>query len=455
MRRSESWPQFFVLSTEKEESGECQPGIPQNSDCLDHKEVDYDQLTSQVANYEVHCNELQDKVEQLEMENQYLNKEITSLKEGSMASLERVKFLEHECDLERVRVRDLECVIADLQKDYEDAENDKRNVSEELTTHKTNIRELQCSKKNLEGQVQQLQESTEWRRMEKDRVRDLVWETNLLKAQLHNMEQQFQAMEKDAQEAALTQKENHEMQVQISEMVQQNIKLKRQLNDITQRKDHLEQLNQVLQDEMETLKMEGSCSRESPSARIHAILQEDGVVLDEGEGDHIYDYAYSGDEDDEILPTVSHLARTPPAISLADEVRFSIFGSPTEYEDKEGQPIEPMGKSTDALEEYIHLTAAAVKIRFHMVPIPSGDLIKRAYAHPFYRMHDELTKYMEEKRKEQECSPQKPEQDVHQEQETASVSKEQDDQNPATKPNNQPSVFNKVRNLFRPKLRSG
>merc|ERR1712048_638481 len=103
--------------------------------------------------------------------------------------------------------------------------------------------------------------------------------------------------------------------------------------------------------------------------------------------------------------------------------------------DKEGQPVEPMGKSTDALEEYIHMTAAAVKIRFNMVPIPTSDLIKRASAHPFYRMHDELTRYMEEKRKEQESSPQKPEQDAHQEQESASMSKEQDEQNPSTKPN--------------------
>jgi len=459
MRRSESWPQLFVLSVEKEESGECQPGTPQNSDCLAHKEVNYDQLTSQVANYEVHCNELTDRVEQLEMENQYLNKEITSLKEGSIASLERVKFLEHECDLERLRVRDLECVIADLEKDYEDVENDKRNVSVELSTQKTSIRDLQLSKKNLEGQVQQLQESTEWRRMEQDRVRDLVEETNLLKAQLHSMEQQLRAMEKDAWEATLIQKENHEMQVQISEMVQQNIKLKRQLNDITQRKDHFELRNQMLQNEIETLKIGSSCSRESPSPHVQSILQEDGVVVDDGEGDHIYDYTYSGDDDDndnefrmQILPVVSHLARTPPAISLADEVGFSIYGSPTELEDKEEQQY---GKSTDALEEYIHLTAAAVKIRFHMVPIPSGTLIKRAHAHPFYRMHDELTKYMEEKLKEQESLPQKPEQDVHQEQQSASISNESIEQNPATKPNTQPSVFNKVRNLFRPKVTSG
>jgi len=326
---------------------------------------------------------------------------------------------------------------------------------------KTSFRQLEFSKKNLEGQVQQLQESTEWRRMEQNRVQDLVQETNLLKAQLQDMEQQLQAMEKNAREATLLQKENHEMQVQISEMVQQNIKLKRQLSEVTLSKDHLEQHNQVLQDEMQTLKMEGSCSRESSSPHIHCILQEDGVVVDEGdevnegEEDHTRDYTYNCDDTEftmQILPPESHLARTPPAISLADEVGFTIYGAHTEFEDK---PEQSAAKASDALEEYIHLTAAAVKIRFHMVPISSEKLIKRAHEHPFYRMHDELTKYMEEKLKEQGSSPQKPEQDVHQEQDLVCVDKEQDEQNPATKLNSQPSVFNKVRNLFRPKLTSG
>jgi len=461
MRRSESWPQIFVLPVEKEHSGECQLGTQCNSDFSTNKEADYEQLTCQVANYEVHCNELTERVEQIEMENEYLNKEIASLKEENIASTERVKFLEHECDQERLRVKELECVIADLQKDYEEVENDKRNVSKELSTQKTRVMALQSSKKNLEGQVQQLQESTEWRQMEQNRIRDLVQETNLLKSQLQDMEQQLQTMEKHARDATLLEKENHEMQVQISEMVQQNIKQKRQLDKLIQNKDYLEQHNHELQEEMQTLKMEGSCSRESSSPHIHRTLQEQGVVEEEGEeavegeGDHTFDYTCNGDDNEvrmQILSTESHLARTPPALSLADEVRFSIYGAHAEFED---MPVQPTAKSSDALEEYIHLTAAAVKIRFHMVPISSEKLIKRVHGYPFYRMHDELTKYMEEKLNEQQSLLEKPEQNVHQQQDLVCMRKEQDEQNPATKMNKQPSVFNKVRNLFRPKATSG
>merc|ERR1711920_983415 len=215
--------------------------------------------------------------------------------------------------------------------------------------------------------------------------------------------------------------------------------------------DHLEQHNKALQDEMQTLKMEGSCSRESSSPHIHCILQDNEVVVDEGdevgegEEDHICDYTYNGNDNEftmEILPAESHLARTPPAISLLDEVGFSIYGAHTEFEDKIAQPTAD-AKSSDALEEYIHLTAAAVKIRFCMVPISSEKLIKRAHAHPFYRMHEELTKYMEEKLHEQGSTPQIPDQDFHQEKDVTCISKEQDEQNSATKLNTQPSVFNK------------
>merc|ERR1719285_1628092 len=130
------------------------------------------------------------------------------------------------------------------------------------------------------------------------------------------MEHQLQAMEKDARGATLFEKENYEMQVQISDMVQQNIKLKRQLNKLTQSKDYLEKHNQVLQEEMQTLKMEGSCSQESSSPHIHCssldgVLVDEGEEVLEGEGDHIYDYTYNGDDDEfrqQIFLTESRLA---------------------------------------------------------------------------------------------------------------------------------------------------
>jgi myosin heavy subunit len=455
MRRSESWPQLFDLSIEKEGNVEHDPETQEAYDSLAEKENECSELQIEVANYETHCNELTLKVEQMEMENQFLTKENASLKEENSARLERLKLLEHQCSQESLHVKELECIITELKENYDEVENDKRIVCEQLSTQRTSFVELQYSNKNLEGQVQQLQESTEWRQMEQSRVQELVKENKLLKAQLQDMEQHLTAMEKEAQDTQLISKENNEMQLQISKMVQQNVHLRRQMSDVTQTKELLEKLNQVLQDEMETMRMESSNSNEPHPPQVHCIQQYVHEVEDELEENqaHIGEDTYFDDGcvdrgcKMQILPTETHLARTPPAISLADEIEFSMYSAHALCEDKVAQPVS---NSSDALQEYVHLTAAAVKIRFHMVPISSEKLIKLASEHPFYRMHEELTKYMEGKLQKQEASPQKPLQDDHQKQESDSRNKVGDQHCNASALNTQPSVFNKVRNLFRP-----
>jgi len=450
MQRCGSWPQLFVLTAEKEDIVEVDQDSKNAFDSLLQKEAECDELQNEVANYEIQFNDLANRAEQIEMENQFLNKENLRLKDESIASSERIKFLEQEWNQERLQVRELECVIADLQKNYEKVETDKRNMSEELSTQNTSFAELQYSKKNLEAQVQQLQESTEWRRKENERVRELVEESDHLRAQLQEMEQYLQVKEKDARDAELLKKENHEMEIQICQMVQENVQLRRQLNDITQTKDNLEQKNNVLHEEMEILKMESSCSRESSPRHIHCIQQED-VEVEADQEDHTVDYTYDEDDDNDdkfkmqILPLENNLTRTPPAFSLAEEVQFSIYDVQSPGEDKVEQPPS---KSCDALEEYIHLTASAVKIRFNMLPITKDELIKLAKEHAFSKMHDELTKYMKKKLREQESSPNKQEQDDDQKQELASVEKVEDQLSSAPPLNTQPSVFKKVRNLF-------
>jgi len=453
MQRCGSWPQLFVLPAEKKGIGECNPDVQHALDALLQKEADCEELKNEVAYYEINYNDLGNRAEQLEMDKQFLIKENESLKEENRTSSERIKILEQEWNKQRLQVSELECFISNLQKNYEQVENDKRTVSEELSTQRSNFAQLQFSKKDLEGQVQQLQESTEWRRKERDRVRKLVKESDLLRAQLQEMEQHFCTKEQEARDVELLHKENHEMELQIGQMVQQNIQLRRQLKDVTQTKDHLERDNIVLREEMETLKMESSCSRDSSSPHVQCVQQEEEDL----EEDHIGNDTF-GDDDDyvnefkmQILPSEDHLARTPPAISLAEEVQFSVYDAHSPGEDK---MEESAANSSDALEEYIHLTAAAVKIRFHMVPISSDKLIKRAKDHPFYKMHDELVEYMKKKFQEQESAANKNEQDYHQEQEELfSIKKEEEEEQQCPEPpfTTQPSVFNKVRNLFRPR----
>ena len=53
-------------------------------------------------------------------------------------------------------------------------------------------------------------------------------------------------------------------------------------------------------------------------------------------------------------------------------------------------------RKSDALEEYLHLTASAVKINYPSVDVSAAELIEKARKLPFYRVHDALTRYMME-----------------------------------------------------------
>ncbi len=51
----------------------------------------------------------------------------------------------------------------------------------------------------------------------------------------------------------------------------------------------------------------------------------------------------------------------------------------------------------DALQEYIHLSASAVKINFPSVRISQDELIKMVENVPFYRVHEKLCRFMMER----------------------------------------------------------
>jgi len=264
---------------------------------------------------------------------------------------------------------------------------------------------LESSKKDLEGKVQDLQASTEWRREEDDRVREILQENDLLRDELQEMQHHLLVKENEVKNVQLLWAENHEMEIQISQMVQQNIHLKRQLNEVTQTKECFEQHNEALRDELQNMKMRSrDCREVTPS--IQCVLKDLDLENNQSDDDDdLHDTAPNDEDTDsdvseensvgKIIPVVNNPARTPPPVSLAEEFAFSVCNPQPLIEDKDEV------NSNDALDEYLRLTAAAVKIRFHMVPIGCDELIHRAKNFPFYRAHDELTLYMQNKLQEQ------------------------------------------------------
>jgi len=395
MRRSRSLPIISNFKEVEDENRECSSETPGVVDTLLQKET---------QDCQFQYRELMARIDQMEKENQWLITENTGLNEECRLNAERMKMLERERNAQHLQIRELECFLTDLQNVYEKAEKEKRTVTEELSRQRNGFIELECSKKDLEGQVQDLQASTEWRREEDDRVRKILQEHDLLRGELQEMHHHLLVKENELRNFQMLEAENHEMEIQISQMVQQIIQLRRQFNEVTQTKECLEQHNEALRDEMQNLKMESRDSTEV-TPTIQCVLQD----LDHDDNwsgdDDLHDVA-PNDEDansdvseinniGKIIPAGNNPARTPPPVSLAEEFAFSVCNPQPLIEDKDEV------NSNDALDEYLRLTAAAVKIRFHMVPIGCDELIHRAKNFPFYRAHDELTLYMQNKLQEQ------------------------------------------------------
>eukprot|EP01083_Nonionella_stella_P171578 586339_1 len=65
----------------------------------------------------------------------------------------------------------------------------------------------------------------------------------------------------------------------------------------------------------------------------------------------------------------------------------------TPYKSKK-RSFQRVHRKTDALDEYLHLTASAVKINYPTVNATSQELIQMVRSMPFYQAHDHLNRYM-------------------------------------------------------------
>jgi len=165
------------------------------------------------------------------------------------------------------------------------------------------------------------------------------------------LEQQL-GVKKDIKEVELLRIENKEIQTQICELVQENVALTRQIGEMQQCIERWEQHNFELEGEMERMK------DDSVNSRI----------------------GWSADK---------NLSGTPSPVCLEAEINEM-------YKRPHIKALQYI-KTHDALEEYIHLSAAAVKICFPNVWVSSKELIQKAKSVPFYRVHEILTRFLMDK----------------------------------------------------------
>jgi len=368
--------------------------------------------------------ELIDRFEQIETKNQLLTKENESLKEQRKASSELLKFLEREWSQHKQQTRKLDRYIAQLEKNHEELENENRTLSEELSKWRSGTAEKPCSKTNAIGEPQKVKESAEKQLVEDDRIGELMKESNLLRAQLQEMEYELQSKEADARDAQQLRVENQEMQVQISNMVQRNIHLSRQLKNLTIAGDSRGYHKLAAQEKVVNLHIVNNFTRESSAPPIsHCRARTcESFLFEEDQNGHDPQLEANGQSTEEHSPSSgTQPAKVQKAVQASEEFEFPAFNSQSKLKHNENQ--QSISFPSDALDEYLHLTAAAVKISFSKVPIASDELIQKAEKLPFYRVHDELTRYMEKKLREQQIPLNKPEQDCNQKQEPLSKKK--------------------------------
>jgi len=340
MQRSRSWPQLANLE-ETVDRSLCGPDKIMGL------------LQEKLSNWGIQSNSWDTELQLLEEEHNNLRVQNFNLLQKNRTYSEEVLLLESERDEFRLQVEELQSHVAALQKDLRQADREKKIVSEELKMQQEAFIDIESSKKELEKQLILSREALTLQRdeIENNFIHEAFMESDYLRQQLQTMERQLE-VKKDAKEVQMLRIENKEIQAQIGELIRENVALTRQLGEIRQLVDRQEQQNLELQVELDKMKIS--------SINCTTAWSEDKM-----------------------------LACTPEPICLADEVN-EVLNEPCT---QTPQDI----KVQDALEEYIRLSAAAVKICYPNVWVSCKELIKTAKTVPFYRVHEVLSRLMMER----------------------------------------------------------
>jgi len=366
--------------------------------------------------------DLEAQLQRLWEERENLNSQNFNLRQESSSKSARISILEDERNWLRMQVGELQAVLERLQKDFEHVKRENRVIADNMAMQEQALTDIGFSKQQLERQMDTLRKRAAEQTLEvKNKVMlDTRKETDCLKHRLENIGQQLRASKEDAKELNGMRIENKQMQTQISELVQQNIGLVRQLSEVKQWADTKEQHNLELRNEIENMKDELRYTSRELSPSRQPLSQ-------------------TCNSDLELLPANSKPSERLRSMTLAEEIEhLSVTASTKPLEEDSPENHREEETSQDALEEFIHLTAAAVKICFPDVLVSSQDLIKKARKVPFYRVHDVLSKFMMKRLQKQHG--------MRQEHLKRIIMKEEQ---PTAHPIQQPSMLAKVRVFLR------
>jgi len=346
--------------------------------------LDFDNLRNKATDdYELQCRALKINLQQLESDKQQLINRIDNLSADKQELMNRIDNLSQvnksyweQIGLLQQASEEMRIQVDKLHSDSSVAIRERNMGLEDLQTQKIVATDV---KKHLEQQVERLLNANQHlsKRMDR-RVEELLTDKKAMTSCIETLNEQLKEKEWKAQLACRARdqlkRENKKMEQRIGRLVQWNVQLQHQVKSSAEKIERLEQQNIDLYEQVNELEWE-----EEPEPIPQSSIAEPAGQTAKS----------------------STQASTPPARveNFDEEVKWAYLVPPKSSVAK--------NKSYDALEEYLHLSAEAVKISFPMIDVSIDELLRKANKLPFYRVHDVLNRYMMEKLQWQEAQERK------------------------------------------------
>jgi len=351
MNRFSPWPELNILEDDNE--------------YFSYAEVLFKTLQQEVSHFERQYTP-RSHLETVNLEKENLDILYGKLVENRILSSQKLLNLENENKRLMAQLQKAETLVGVLHDALETANREKRAISMDLGIQQQAFEIVDNSKKQVEKEMEMFREaSARYRNWIESKASE---ELGSLTNQLQALEKQLKAKQGAAQQVEILTIENKKLRVNNRELIKQNGNLELQLNELQERFELQKEQNEVLRQKDWDTKVQNTCS-----ISLDAIPYEPiSIKIPSPSASRASTLTPRSDE---MTP--------PPLIFLQD------------YDDKTSVSCrEQENEQEDPVDEYVRLSAKAVKKHFPYVTVSSDRLIEKAKMVPFHRVHDVLFSYM-------------------------------------------------------------
>jgi len=319
-----------------------------------------------------------------------------------------------------IRVETLENLLKEKQSGHSES---MQSFEEKIATQGSIIKDLDTSKRKLEKEVARLMALIE--KYQESEDKDLSLQSKLKSLQLSRVE-----LKREAGQARRLSAGNQELEHQVAHAVERVVVAERRISELLHESEALEQENLTLREEKEDILLALELFRKGKISPKPSSNVKPGKLTLETSNSKIgltslgststispFCLARDLDESNSTCSDQSKVQSSHKNISEAqaasqkigsDTTRDKTTSLQNEYTWKESPKSGVSGyiRKVDVLEEYLYLSASAVKINFPTVMITNDELLHDARKLPYHKVYDFLRTKMELRLKKQESESQ-------------------------------------------------